>query len=117
MHSLQLKLDFFFRHIASVTPAIFVLAATYAECNEVLVVTLLMISIGSQGLMTCGIVLNPMDLSPMFASTLSGLMNCISTFTGILAPYVVGALTPNVRVIHVSSASPADSHRRRRNSN
>lgn len=76
-------------------PAFFILAASYAGCNELLVVTLFMISIGAQGLMTVGTMLNPMDLSPVFASTLSGIMNCISTLTGIAAPYVVGVLTPN----------------------
>lgn len=52
--------------------------------------------------MTVGIMLNPMDLSPVYASTLSGIMNCSGSMMGILAPYVVGVLTP-----HVSCAHPA----------
>lgn len=87
---------FQFIRIASIIPAVFILGASYAGCNEFLVVTLFVISTGAQGLMTVGTMLNPMDLSPVFACTLTGIMNCCGTLTGILAPYVVGLLTSNV---------------------
>lgn len=95
-HTLRIIINFPLTRIASVIPAFFILAASYAGCNELLVVTLFMVSIGAQGLMTVGHILNPVDLSPVFASTLNGITNSISTLTGIVAPYVVGVLTPNV---------------------
>lgn len=39
---------------------------------------------------------NPLDLSPNYAGVLMAITNGIGAITGIIAPYLVGVLTPNV---------------------
>lgn len=81
---------------ASVLPATFIISASYAECDHLLVVVLFIISIGMHAFLTSGLSINPMDLSPNYAGTLMSLANGAGSLTGILAPYSVGVLTPHV---------------------
>lgn len=83
--------------LGAILPAIFLILASYAGCNKYLVIGYFMLSIGSMGFNAAGTVLNCFDLSPNYAGTLAGLTNSIGSLTGILAPYAVGLLTPNVR--------------------
>lgn len=71
-------------------------AATYAGCHELLVFSFLIISIGAQGFITCGTMINPMDLSPNYAGAISSLSNAAGSLTGVAAPSVVGLMTTNV---------------------
>lgn len=89
-------IHFFDPRAASVFPAAFMIAATYAGCYHLLVVIYFIISIGAQGFITCGTMINPMDLSPNYASAISSLTNASGSLTGVVAPYVVGIMTPNV---------------------
>lgn len=82
---------------ASVLPAFFIISASYAECNHLLVVIFFISSIGMHAFLTSGLSINPMDLSPNYAGTLMSLANGAGAITGIIAPYSVGLLTPNVR--------------------
>ena len=43
---------------------------------------------------------NPAIATPRYAGVLYGITNFISTVPGILAPIVIGALTPNVSSVH-----------------
>lgn len=40
---------------------------------------------------------NPLDLSPNYAGSIMAVTNGIGAITGVIAPYVVGVMTPNVR--------------------
>lgn len=71
-------------------------AATYAGCNHLLVFAYFIVSIGAQGFITCGTMINPMDLSPNYAGAISSLSNAAGSLTGIAAPSIVGIMTPNV---------------------
>lgn len=73
--------------------------ASYAECDKLMVVVYFTISIVFQGVP--GVSINPLDLSPNYAGILMGIGTTIGGMTGILAPYVVGVLTPHVSVIVV----------------
>lgn len=70
-------------------------AATYAGCNQLMVFAFFIVSIGAQGFITCGTIINPMDLSPNYASAISSLTNAAGSITGIAAPSIVGIMTPN----------------------
>ena len=85
-----------FTTIASVGPAIFIVAASYAGCNRLLVVFLFTIAMGIMGTFYPGMKVNPIDLSPNYAATLMAITNGIGAITGIIGPYVVGIMTPNV---------------------
>lgn len=81
---------------ASLIPAVFLIAASYAGCNEILSVTFLTIAVGCHGFNAAGTILNLFDLAPNYVGALCGIGNTVTTTLGILAPYIVGILTPNV---------------------
>lgn len=61
-----------------------------------LVVALLTIGIGLSGFQYAAYVVNYMDIAPTFSGTILGIGNGLACFSGILAPYAMGLLTPNV---------------------
>lgn len=71
-------------------------AASYAGCDKTIVVVLFTICMGLMGTFYAGMKLNPLDLSPNYSATLMAITNGIGSITGIITPYLVGALTPNV---------------------
>lgn len=76
-------------------PGAFLVAASFGGCNRALAVTLFTVAMGFMGAYYSGMKVNALDLSPNFAGTLMGITNGIGAITGIVAPYLVGALTPN----------------------
>ena len=81
--------------IASMGSGILLMAASYAACDKVAVVVLFSIALSLPGSWIPAIKVNVLDLSPNYAATLMGLCNGIGALTGSLAPYILGALTPN----------------------
>lgn len=81
---------------ASILPAIFILAATYAGCEHTLVVIYFTLSIAMHAFIPSGLFTIPMDLSPNYSGTIMSAGNAAGAVTGFLAPYTVGLLTPNV---------------------
>lgn len=88
--------DWFISFAASLVPAIFLIAASYAGCDEVFVVTFFTLSIAAQGFNLAGTILNLFDLAPNYVGPLAGIVNSFATIAGMIAPYIVGLLTPNV---------------------
>lgn len=87
--------------IASVGPGAGIIAASYAGCDRTAVVVLFTVSTATMGTFYPGMKVNALDLSPNYAGTLMALVNGIGAFTGIITPYLVGVLTPDVSVIYV----------------
>ena len=83
---------------ASITPAIFGIAASYSDCNETIAVLLLSISISGQGFDAAGSIANAFDLSPNYIGVINSIAFTISSGAGILAPFIVGLLTPHVNI-------------------
>lgn len=83
---------------ASIFAAVFFIAASYAGCDQTLVVLFFTLSVGSQALTIPGTYVNPLDLSPNYVGPLTALVNGAGSITGILAPWVIGLLTPQVSV-------------------
>ncbi|KAJ8683386.1 hypothetical protein QAD02_019178 [Eretmocerus hayati] len=75
--------------------ALFIVAASYAGCNQSLFVIFLAIAMSLKGCIYCSILINPLDLSPNHSGVVMGLANGMGTFSSIFAPYIVGLLTPN----------------------
>lgn len=82
--------------IAAICPAIFIVAASYAGCDKIVVVALFTIAMGFMGTFYPGMKVNPLDLSPNYAGSIMALTNGIGAITGVFAPYIAGVLTPNV---------------------
>lgn len=68
---------------ASFIPALFLILASYAECNELLVVIFFAISIGGHGFNSAGAAINLFDLGPNYVAPLNAIINSIATVIGI----------------------------------
>ncbi|XP_063916931.1 sialin-like isoform X1 [Zophobas morio] len=82
-----------FTSIASMGPAIFIIAASYSGCDRDLAVGMFTVAMSFMGTFYCGMKVNALDLAPNFAGTLMAIVNGIGAITGIIVPYLVGALT------------------------
>lgn len=81
--------------IASVGPALFIVGASYAGCDRVIVVLMIALGMTTMGAALPSMKVNGLDLSPNYAGSLMALTNGIGALTGIATPYIVGILTPN----------------------
>uniref|UniRef100_A0A8D8VGA0 Sialin n=1 Tax=Cacopsylla melanoneura TaxID=428564 RepID=A0A8D8VGA0_9HEMI len=84
-----------FTTIASVGPAAGVILASYAGCDQVLVVTLFTVGMAFMGFFYPSLKVNALDLSPNYAGTLMAIVNGIGAISGIVSPYLIGILVPN----------------------
>ena len=82
--------------LALTCSACFVVAASYAGCDQVLVVVMFAIAMTVMGAAYPSVMINTLDLSPNYSGTLMALSNGISAgVTGIVSPYIIGVITPN----------------------
>lgn len=84
-----------FGTVSLMGPALFLVGASYAECDKVLVVVLFVSGMTLWGIAFPSIMVNSMDLSPNYSGTIMALGNGLAAVGGIFAPYIVGLLTPN----------------------
>lgn len=82
--------------LAGFFPGLFVVAASYAECNKLLVVAFFLISVGFQGNYYCSTRVNGLDLSPNYAGSILAITNGSGAICGVMAPIFVGYMTPDV---------------------
>ncbi|XP_001601084.2 sialin-like [Nasonia vitripennis] len=73
----------------------FIVAASYAGCDRVLVIGMFTVAMTMMGAAYPSVMVNPLDLSPNYAGTLMALTNGLSALTGIAGPYLIGIMTPN----------------------
>lgn len=81
--------------IASIGPAIGIIAASYSGCDKVMVASFFTLGMGLMGAFVPSLKVNALDLSPNYAGTLMALVAGIGAISGIITPYLVGLLTPN----------------------
>lgn len=72
------------------------MAASYAGCDRMLTVALFTIGMGFMGTFYCGMKVNALDLSSNYAGTLMAIVNGLGALSGIVTPYLAGALTEDV---------------------
>lgn len=73
-----------------------------SRCDLTLVDISFNVAVGAQGIISAGLILNPIDLSPNYAGTLAGIMGTFGCLMGIVVPIIVSQLTPNVSFCCVS---------------
>ncbi|KAG6442390.1 hypothetical protein O3G_MSEX002284 [Manduca sexta] len=88
-----------FTTIASVGPGICMILASYSGCDTQVVVILFTASMGLMGAFYPGMKVNALDLSGNYAGTIMAIVNGIGAVTGIIAPYLVGVLTPDSTLV------------------
>ena len=64
----------------------------YADCNKPMVIVLLCLVIGVNGLHFSGVTCNHMDIAPNYAGTLMAITNTVANLIGGLAPMIVGQI-------------------------
>ncbi|KAJ8682771.1 hypothetical protein QAD02_018563 [Eretmocerus hayati] len=81
--------------IASIGPGLFIIFASYAGCDRMLVVACFTIGMTLMGTFYPGMKVNALDLSGNYSGTLMAMTNGIGAFTGMITPWIVGKLAPN----------------------
>ncbi|KAJ2946160.1 hypothetical protein O0L34_g5093 [Tuta absoluta] len=88
-----------FTTVASVGPGICMILASYSGCDAFTVVILFTASMGLMGAFYPGMKVNALDLSSNYAGTIMAIVNGIGAITGIIAPFLVGLLTPDSTLV------------------
>lgn len=72
------------------------LAASYAGCDKIKVVSLFTIGMATMGFFYSSMKVNVMDLSPNYAGPAMAMVNGVGAVAGIVSPPLIGYLIPNV---------------------
>lgn len=86
----------FYTVFASLIPSVCIVLASYSGCDHLIVIIFFTAAMGAMGTFYPGMKVNGLDLTPNYAGTLMGTTNGIGAVTGIIGPWMVGYLTPNV---------------------
>lgn len=81
----------FFILFSHILPGLFVLGQTFIGENATWAIVLMTLALGSNGASTLTNLQNSQDLSPNFAGTIYGIMNCIGGVTGFINPAITAA--------------------------
>ncbi|PVD35454.1 hypothetical protein C0Q70_02416 [Pomacea canaliculata] len=85
-----------FQVVAFVGSGSCLVATGFIPCeNRHLGPVLLALAVGFEGLCFSGYMVNQIDFAPRYAGFLMGVSSFFSTIPGLIAPLIVGALTPN----------------------
>lgn len=84
---------------AAIGPGVFILAASYSGCDRLLVVAMFTLGMSFMGTFYSGIKANSLDIAPNYAGVVMAVANGLGGLTGVVGPYIVGLLTPNVSLI------------------
>lgn len=82
--------------LAAIFPALFVVAASYAGCDKLLVVLSFLLAMTFMGNYYPGMRVNVLDLSPNYAGTVISISNGVGSLSGVVVPTFIGIMTPNV---------------------
>lgn len=88
--------------LASLGPALGIVAASYSGCDRTLAITSFTAGMGLMGTFVPSLKVNALDLSPNFAGTVMALVGTIGCTSGVVAPYIVGLMVPNVRLLIIA---------------
>ncbi|CAK9829816.1 SLC17A5 [Anthophora retusa] len=84
------KIFMIFSHMG---PAIALIVMTYAGCDAVTAIVMLVLALAFNGAACQTSLQNHQDLAPNFAGSLYGIMNTFGSFPGFIIPPIIGALT------------------------
>lgn len=87
-----------FSTIGLIVPMIATAVLAFVDCsNPYLALALLAIGVGFLGFNSgAGYIVNINEVGGVYSGILFGISNTFGTIPGIVAPYIVGVLTPNV---------------------
>ncbi|XP_063589198.1 sialin-like [Penaeus indicus] len=79
--------------IANVGPALCLMGLLFVKCDWWATVALMSLAVTAVGAIYSGHYVNPIDLAPNFAGTMSGIVNTVGNVPGFLAPLAAGYIT------------------------
>lgn len=82
-------------------PGIFLVAASYAECDEIQVVIYFVLAYTFDEINLAGTWPNVLDLAPNYVGPITGLSNTFQMISSIIAHYIIGLLTTNVSFYYI----------------
>lgn len=74
-------------------PALCLLGLLFVKCDWWATVALMSLAVTAVGAIYSGHYVNPIDLAPNFAGTMSGIVNTVGNVPGFLAPLAAGYIT------------------------
>ncbi|XP_047486618.1 sialin-like [Penaeus chinensis] len=75
------------------SPTVGLIAMCFVDCDALLAIVVLCISVGLNGAVYAGYMCSHQDLAPNLAGSLMGLTNTVATIPGFAAPQLTGAIT------------------------
>ncbi|GBP75066.1 Putative inorganic phosphate cotransporter [Eumeta japonica] len=79
--------------IAKLGPAVCIIMASYSGCDRVAAMACFVVSMALMSGFYSGMKVNALDLAPNYVGALVSFCNTLSTFSGIVTPYLIGLLT------------------------
>jgi MFS family permease len=79
--------------IGMLTPALALIALTFAGCDPTWTITLLCLAVMINGTSMSGCNVNQLELTPNYAGTLRGVTSTVANICGFATPALIGALT------------------------
>lgn len=79
-----------------------IVAASYAECDKFWAVASFTAGMGLMGTFVPSLKVNALDLSPNYAGTLMAIVGTIGCLSGVVTPYIVGYMVPNVSFTNIT---------------
>lgn len=80
----------------TIGPGLGVMCASFVGCDKFVATICFTLGMALMGFIYPSIRINALDLSPNYSASLMALVNGLGSFSGMVSPYVVGLLTPNV---------------------
>ncbi|XP_013382624.1 uncharacterized transporter slc-17.2-like [Lingula anatina] len=85
-----------FQSIGGFVPAAFMFATAFVDCEtRMLGVVYLILGVTFSSASVSTLAINVADIAPRFAGEIFGISNTLASFSGIISPNIVAALTPN----------------------
>lgn len=82
----------------TVGPGIGVMCASFVGCDKFLASFCFTLGMALMGLCYPSIRINALELSPNYSASIMALVNGLGCLSGMISPFVVGILTPNVSI-------------------
>lgn len=76
----------------------FIILASYSGCDRVKAVACFIASMAFMAGFYSSVKINAMDIAPNYAGTCSAFVNGLAAVSGMVTPYMVGLLTPDVSI-------------------
>lgn len=83
---------------AGLFPPIFLVIASYVECNRIIYIAMMLLAAGFGANHFVGVRVNTLDLAPNYAGAILSYVNGVATIVSFIFPILVGMIISDVRI-------------------